>query len=582
MDFRVFDVETVGLYGEPLCFSIADESGVRAYPWTDFKSEMVRDCVFVAHNAKYDLTILLDNGFGIKDLIVFDPMIAARFLNYPQYGLKALTEQLLGRSLRVWKDFFGGRVEAYEKKFPGGGLWDKFDDKLRGELLEYCSQDAEATLELAKIFAGKLKFEGLGKVSQIENRVIVPSVYMGWYGFRVDRSYLSKQLVYCGAALEMLGSTLCKMASDSGFNPRSSRQVAEVLFGVLEAPCFETTPGGKPSTKERALVETKIALRRTKREDSKAYKFVDVLLEHRGYQKNKGFLEGLLKASVGDGRVHSNFDPLGAKTGRFSSREPNLQQIPKGDVFGIRGAFIPSDGKELWSIDWSQVEIRIAAYLSQDAVLLKAFKAGEDVHQATANWFKVNRQTGKIINFALFYGMSPWSLASILQVSETEAKKLYNEFFELYSGIREYHFWLAKEVKKKGYAETMFGRRLYVPDIYSENKGAYASAIRRAKDFGPQGTCADMMKIALRELFEIEGLWLVNSVHDEVIFEVADGDAATVQKAVVCMESVIDLGFPLECELAPFWGGQMQKTEEEMGEWLKSLGRKLEESLQVR
>ena len=337
------------------------------------------------------------------------------------------------------------------------------------------------------------------------------------------------------------------------FNLGSPKQLGEILFNKLELPVIKKTPKGAPSTAEEVLVELALD-----------YPLPKVLLEYRTLSKLKSTYTDKLPEMInpGTGRVHTSYHQAVTATGRLSSSDPNLQNIPVRSQEGrrIRQAFIAPPGYKVLAADYSQIELRIMAHLSGDESLLKAFNEGLDVHRATASEvFDValdevsgdQRRKAKAINFGLIYGMSAFGLAKQLHLGRHEAQDYIDRYFQRYPGVQAYMDDTRALAKERGYVETLFGRRLYLPEINARNKMRVQAAERTAINAPMQGTAADIIKIAMLAVDH----WLQNSavdarmimqVHDELVLEVAAAEADSVAEELSrLMAGAANLSIPL-------------------------------------
>ncbi|MEM7208216.1 MAG: DNA polymerase, partial [Pseudomonadota bacterium] len=337
------------------------------------------------------------------------------------------------------------------------------------------------------------------------------------------------------------------------FNLGSPKQIQEIFFEKKKFPVIRKTPKGQPSTAEDVL-ET-LAM---------DHKLPRLILEHRGLSKLKSTYTDKLPLQINakTGRVHTSYNQTGAATGRFSSTDPNLQNIPvrTGEGRRIRQAFIADGGYKLLAADYSQIELRIMAHLSADEGLLSAFEKGIDIHKATAaEVFGVavddvvpdQRRAAKAVNFGLIYGMSAFGLAKQLEVSRGEAQEYIDLYFSRYPGVKYYMEQTREGAREKGYVETVFGRRLYLPDINASNAQRRQYAERTAINAPMQGTAADIIKTALRTVDQ----WLreeqidaklIMQVHDELVLEVLESEVGKVEEEIkTLMASAADLAVPL-------------------------------------
>ena len=347
------------------------------------------------------------------------------------------------------------------------------------------------------------------------------------------------------------------------FNLNSPKQIQEILFDQLKLPIIKKTPGGVPSTDEDVL--QKLAL---------DYPLPQILLNYRSLAKLKSTYTDKLPRMVDSktGRVHTNYAQSVAVTGRFTSNEPNLQNIPVRTAEGrrIREAFIAPSGHSIISADYSQIELRIMAHIAQDAGLLRAFAAGEDIHRATAaEVFGVpleavdneQRRYAKIINFGLIYGMSEFGLASQLGIERAAARAYMDRYFARYPSVADYMQRTREVAKSNGYVETVFGRRLWLPEINSPNGNRRQGAERAAINAPMQGTAADIIKLAMIAVHnwlahEKLSSKLIMQVHDELVLEVPDNEIELVKRELpklMCGVAHLDVPLLVETGVGPNW-----------------------------
>jgi len=375
-------------------------------------------------------------------------------------------------------------------------------------------------------------------------------------GVLIDRNMLNTQSNEIGMKLITLENQAYALAGQP-FNLASPKQLQEILFGKLGIKPLKKTPSGTPSTDEDVLQELALD-----------YALPKVLLEYRGLAKLKSTYTDKLPRMINPqtGRVHTRYNQAVAITGRLASSDPNLQNIPVRSAEGrrIREAFIAPPGSMIISADYSQIELRIMAHLSQDEGLLKAFADGEDIHRATAaEIFGVEhtsvdneqRRYAKVINFGLIYGMSAFGLAQNLNIERSAAQSYIERYFARYPGVREYMQNTREVAKSKGYVETYFGRRLWVPEINSSNGMRRAGAERAAINAPMQGTAADLIKlamIAVADWIEAEKLQskLIMQVHDELVLEVPESELELIKTNLPqLMQNVAKLDVPLIAEV---------------------------------
>jgi DNA polymerase-1 len=423
---------------------------------------------------------------------------------------------------------------------------------------QYAAEDADVTLRVHQALAPRLAAEPRLAALYRDTELPVAEILfrMERHGVLIDTQALSRQSDALGKRLMEIEATAHALAGQP-FNLNSPKQLAEILFTNLGLPVVKKTPSGTPSTDEEVL--QKLA------ED---YPLPKCLLEHRTLAKLKGtYADKLPKmANPATGRVHTSYSQAVAVTGRLASSDPNLQNIPIRTEEGrrIRAAFVAPPGHRLVSADYSQIELRIMAHLSKDDGLLNAFARGEDVHRATAaEVFGVTplevsneqRRAAKAINFGLIYGMSAFGLAKQIDVDRSAAQTYMDRYFARYPGVARYMEETRAAAKENGYVETVFGRRLWLPDIRSSNVGRRQGAERAAINAPMQGTAADLIKLAMiavqgwldREKLQSK---LILQVHDELVLEVPDGELAAVKAALPpLMAGVAKLAVPLVAEV---------------------------------
>ena len=371
-------------------------------------------------------------------------------------------------------------------------------------------------------------------------------------GVFVEREMLEAQSVELAASMRDIAAQAFDAAGEE-FNLGSPKQIQGILFEKLQLPVLEKTPKGQPSTAESVLQELALD-----------YPLPRLILEYRGMSKLKSTYTDALPARINPdtGRVHTSYRQAVASTGRLSSTDPNLQNIPVRTPEGrrIRQAFIAPTGNRLLAADYSQIELRIMAHLSGDAGLTQAFESGEDIHRATAaevfaidlqNVSDDERRSAKAINFGLIYGMSAFGLGRQLGIPRREAQEYVDLYFARYPGVKQFMDDTRERARERGYVETVFGRRLYLPEIKSGNAARRQYAERTAINAPMQGTAADIIKramITLQKWLEESGAQarMIMQVHDELVFEVAEDAIAEVQSVVVKqMEAAAELTVPL-------------------------------------
>jgi DNA polymerase-1 len=425
-------------------------------------------------------------------------------------------------------------------------------------LANLLAEEAAATRALYAVLTTRLEDDArLADIYEtIERPLLLVLARMEAAGVAVDAFRLARQSEEMSVRIDGLVKQAYELAGHD-FNLSSPRQLAQVLFAEQGMPVKKKTSSGTPSTDEEVLTEL-----------AADYPLPKVILEHRRLTKLQGtYLDKLPKmVDPADGRVHTTFSQAVAVTGRLASADPNLQNIPVRTEEGrrVREAFVGENGRKIVSADYSQIELRIMAHLSQDKELLAAFARGEDIHRSTAarvfgkkieDVTPEERRMAKVINFGLIYGMSAFGLAQNLGIDRHVAASYIDQYFERYPDVRRYMEQKRMEARERGYVETAFGRRLWLPDIRSSRKMVQAAAERQAINAPMQGTAADLIKKAMigvdRWLRE-KGLAskLILQVHDELILEVPPEEVETVKKGVAAiMADAGQLSVPLIAEV---------------------------------
>jgi DNA polymerase-1 len=452
----------------------------------------------------------------------------------------------------------GRRTITFEQVCGKGARQIGFDEVSVERATEYAAEDAEVTLDLHHVLWPRVcEHDGLKFVYQsIEIPVSHVLFAMERTGVLVDPVRLAAQSRELGARIAALEAQAHDLAGQP-FNLGSPKQIGEILFGKLGLPVQKKTPSGAPSTDEDVL--EKLAA---------DFPLPKTLLEHRALSKLKSTYCDKLPTMIqpGTGRVHTTYGQAIAITGRLASSDPNLQNIPIRTAEGrrIREAFVAPAGSCIVSADYSQIELRIMAHLSDDAGLLQAFAQGQDVHRATASevfGVAVNevtadqRRTAKVINFGLMYGMTAFGLAANLSIGKDEARLYIERYFTRYPGVARYMDTTRALAKRQGFVETVFGRRLWLPEINSPNGPRRQAAERAAINAPMQGTAADLIKLAMvatAAWLDRESLRsrLVMQVHDELVFEVPEPELEHIRAQVPgLMCGVAALQVPLAVDL---------------------------------
>jgi DNA polymerase-1 len=474
----------------------------------------------LGHHLKYDSHILANHQIALNGHR-FDSMLESYVLNSvaTRHDMDSTAQRYLGV-----------QTIAFEEIAGKGAKQITFNQVDVDRAAEYSAEDADITLQLHQALWPQIEaIPALRSVyEEIEQPLVAVLFRMERTGVLVDRDLLKAQSSELAARMLELQS-LAHTEAGGVFNVDSPKQLQEILFGKLGIPVIRKTPTGQPSTAEDVLEEL-----------AESYALPKLILEYRGVAKLKStYTDNLpLQIEAATGRIHTSYHQAVAATGRLSSQDPNLQNIPIRTKEGrrIRQAFIAPPGYSLVAADYSQIELRIMAHLSADASLLRAFAEDRDVHQATAaEVFSIaadqvssdQRRSAKAINFGLMYGMSAFGLARQLGIPRGDAQKYMDLYFERYPGVKRYMQETRQQARDAGFVETVFGRRLYLPEIQSRNAALRQYAERSAINAPMQGTAADIIK---RAMIAVDA-WLQTSraparlimqVHDELVLEVAD------------------------------------------------------------
>jgi len=501
----------------------------------------------VGQHIKYDMNVLARYDIHLQG-IEFDTMLESYVLNSTatRHDMGSLAEKYLGVSTVSFEDIAGkGKKQL---------TFNQIDLEQAGP---YAAEDADITLRLHQALRPQL--EATGKLASVFDDIEKPLISVlskvERNGAYVDATLLGKQSIEIDERLKELEAQAHEMAGGP-FNLASTKQLQEVLFEKMQLPVKKKTPKGVPSTAEEVLQELALD-----------YPLPKLLLEHRSLSKLKSTYTDKLPLMINGatGRIHTSYHQAITATGRLSSTDPNLQNIPIRSAEGrrIRQAFVAPEGYQIVAADYSQIELRIMAHLSDDAGLLSAFSHGEDVHKATASQvFNTpieevtidQRRSAKAINFGLIYGMSAFGLAKQLGIGRNEAKEYIEYYFATYPGVQNYMEETREQAKAQGYVETVFGRRLYLPAINASNAIARQAAERTAINAPMQGSAADIIKRAMVQVDR----WLqdgeydarmIMQVHDELVFEVKSEQVEQFKQAVVeKMQKAATLKVPLIVE----------------------------------
>jgi len=504
--------------------------------------------VKLGQNLKYDMSVLARHGIQLRG-VRFDTMLESYVLDSvaTRHDMDSLALKYLGRATIRFEDIAGKGASQLT-----------FNQIALENAAPYAAEDADITLRLHRTLWPKLaeSHELRSVFEDIEMPLVPVLSLIERTGALVDVNLLHNQSRELAERLKALEEQAYDLAGQP-FNLASPKQLGEILFEKLKIPVTKKTAKGAPSTKEEVLQELALD-----------YPLPKVILEHRGLAKLKSTYTDKLPKMVNPqtGRIHTSYHQAGTATGRLSSSDPNLQNIPVRTAEGrrIRQAFVAPRGYRIVAADYSQIELRIMAHLSGDDGLLAAFRDGLDIHRATAaevfetpldNVSAEQRRSAKAINFGLIYGMSAFGLARQLSVGRKQAQEYIDVYFARYPGVARYMDNIRRQARERGYVETLFGRRLYLPDIKASNSQIRQAAERTAINAPMQGTAADIIKkamIAIAARLETENLdaRMIMQVHDELVFEVADNAVQALDRLLRdCMENAAVLNVPLVVEV---------------------------------
>jgi len=498
----------------------------------------------VGQNLKYDMSVLAQHGIRLQG-IAFDTMLESYVFDSvaTRHDMDSLAEKYLEETCISFSDVTGK-----------GAAQLTFNQVALEQAGPYAAEDADITLRLHQCLWPKVQAQPTLETvfNDLELPLLPVLSKIERTGALVDDTLLFQQSQELAERLAELETQAWDLAGQQ-FNLASPKQLGEILFEKLEIPVLKKTAKGAPSTKEEVLQELALD-----------YPLPKVLLEHRGLAKLKSTYTDKLPTMINpvSKRIHTSYHQAGTATGRLSSSDPNLQNIPVRTPEGrrVRQAFIPATGCKMVAADYSQIELRIMAHLSEDPSLLKAFAEGQDIHRATAaEVFAVAteevtadmRRSAKAINFGLIYGMSAFGLARQLNIGRKQAAEYIELYFERYPGVQSYMNNIRHSAAELGYVETFFGRRLYLPEISSRNGMRRQAAERTAINAPMQGTAADIIKLAMIHVDD----WLTSAelqsrmimqVHDELVLEVPESELEIVSQGLIeKMEHAVELLVPL-------------------------------------
>jgi DNA polymerase-1 len=502
----------------------------------------------IGQNIKFDKNILARYGINISS-IKNDTMMMSYVLDASatRHNLDALSSYYLNYKTSTFEDVAGKGVKQVT-----------FDKVPIAEATHYAAEDADITLRLYEELVTKL--EAVKSLKALNQEIEIPLIEvlseMEQNGAILNSKILNAQSKDLENRIKKLEKSAYNLAGEE-FNLGSTKQLREIFFDKLGYRVIKKTPGGQPSTDEKVLAEL-----------AEEYELPKVLLEHRTLSKLKSTYTDKLPGQISNstGKVHTSFHQAVTTTGRLSSSDPNLQNIPIRTEDGrrIRQAFEPSEGHRFISADYSQIELRVMAHMSKDEGLLKAFQEGEDVHSKTASEvFNVDieevttdlRRNAKAINFGLIYGISAFGLGKQLGITRNLAAEYMAMYFEKYPGVKEYMESTKKLAGENGYIETLFGRRLYLRDINASNAMRRQASERAAINAPVQGTAADIMKIAMIKMHKLIketniDAKLILQVHDELILDTPAKEIDQVIELVTeSMMGAANLDVPLEIDI---------------------------------
>ena len=520
-----------------------DEVLAKLKPWLEDSSKKK-----VGHHLKYDAHILARYNIELAGM-AFDSMLESYVLNSvaTRHDMDSVARQYLGKETIHFEDVAGKGAKQLT-----------FNQVDLETAAPYAAEDADITLQLHETLWQQLSdVPPLKKVyEEIEQPLVPVLLDMEETGVLVDRKMLQTQSGELAKKMAKLEAKAHELAGGP-FNLSSPKQLQQILFEQQELPVIRKTPKGQPSTAEDVLVEL-----------ASDYELPAVIIDYRSVSKLKSTYTDKLPLQINErtGRIHTSYHQAVAATGRLSSTDPNLQNIPIRTEEGrrIRQAFVAPEGHVLLAADYSQIELRIMAHLSADTGLLKAFEKEQDVHRATAaEVFEMaldevtddQRRSAKAINFGLMYGMSAFGLAKQLGISRREAQEYTDLYFDRYPGVKQYMDDIRTKASEMGYVETVFGRRLYLPEINARNAQRRQYAERSAINAPMQGTAADIIKRAMISVHgwlqeERPGARMIMQVHDELVFEVKDGEVeAVTTKVTELMNGAAELDVALKVDV---------------------------------
>ncbi len=498
-----------------------------------------------AHNGKYDMTVLAEYGVTVKNL-TFDTMVAAYLLSEKSLGLKALAFSKLGIEMTPITELIGSGAKQLS-----------MSQVEINRAADYACADADMTGQLTELLSAELHQQGLWQLfTEVEMPLVPVLTHMERNGVALNTELLRQMSLHLGEQLLKLKAEIYNNVGHQ-FNINSPQQLGLVLFEELKLPTRKRK--GSYSTAASVLEELY---------QETGHPIIEFILDYRQLAKLKSTYIDALPSLINPktGRVHTNFNQTRTATGRLSSSDPNLQNIPVRGELGnrVRQAFIAPPGSYLLSVDYSQIDLRALAHLSQDQGLLDAFNQDEDIHAATASQlFGVDtsqvtadmRRVAKTVNFGVIYGMSEYGLEQATELSREEAAQFITAYFEKYPGVKQYLESTKQQARDKGYVQTLLGRRRTIPEINSANRQVREAAERMAINMPVQGTSADIIKVAMINLYremqqrELRSKMLLQ-VHDELLFEVSGEELEEMRQLVPqIMSTALELSVPLKVDI---------------------------------
>ena len=511
-----------------------------------------KNITVIGQNIKYDMNVLYKYGITMECKIQ-DTMIMSYIIDSSgKHDLDSLAEKHLNIQTIKYEELVGkGRKQL------------TLSDLSAVDVYKYAFEDADIVMRLYHYFNNKL--ENLNEQSMLYKKIELPLIKilsrMELAGVKVDNKKLSKLSKYFGEKIKELENSIYKIVGRN-FNISSPKQLQEIFYEEMNLPVLKKTPKGQPSTSEDVMIDL-----------AEHHEVPKLVLEYRNLSKLKNTYTDKLGETINEStrRLHTSYNQTVTITGRLSSSNPNLQNIPIKTKNGrdIRKTFIPEEGSTIISADYSQIELRVMAHLSQDKTLLKSFKNNEDIHSVTAKEiFSIpgqpsdqQRRVAKTINFGLIYGISSFGLAKQLRIDNSEAKEFIDKYFLKYSGVKEFMSEIKKEAKAQGYVKTLAGRRIFLPNITHSNFQIRSAAERTAINAPIQGTAADILKLAMIEIDK----WLINEndnikmlmqVHDELVFEVKESfvtEAKSKINNLMCNCSKLDVPLVVDIGIGDNW-----------------------------